>query len=278
MVLMIIVVACYTICSLSDKYAVAKLKMDGTAFTFLMAAPTAILLLPMLPFSDTKIVLCWQSFLAIALVTVSKLLEFKMASYILKDMSAFELKAWLGLCLFASYATDIFIGTDVFNIIKLAAIAITAAGLFMIARSEKGHVHYLKIIIPLILYLLVKYGYGMIMTVYAPYISSYMALLFGLIILAVILAPFAHPITLFKTKFKASMFVAVTKIPNAIGLVVENMVISISMTNYSFIQPMIMVTLFFIGIIRRESTKPLNIAGGIICIIGIVGFQLAGLI
>lgn len=276
--LMLLVVVCYTICSLSDKYSVAKLKMEGNAFTFLMAAPTSILLLFMLPFSDTHFILSWQAVLAIILLAVSKLLEFKLATVILMEMSAFELKAWLGLCLFLSYATDIFIGTSTFNIIKIIAIIVTAIGLFMIAKSENGHINYKKIVIPLFFYLVAKYGYGMIITASAEYISSYLALLFGLILLAILLIPFAKPITLFKTKFKGSMFVALTKIPNAIGLVLENMVIATSMTNYAFIQPMIMVTLFFIGIIRKESTKPLNIIGGIICIIGILGFQLVDIL
>lgn len=52
MVLMLLVVACYTVCGLSDKYSVAKLKFDGNSFTFLMALPTAVLLLPLMPFSD----------------------------------------------------------------------------------------------------------------------------------------------------------------------------------------------------------------------------------
>ena len=38
MLLMLAVVACYTICSLSDKYAVSKLKMNGSTLTFIMAA------------------------------------------------------------------------------------------------------------------------------------------------------------------------------------------------------------------------------------------------
>ena len=37
MVLMLLVVACYTVCGLSDKYSVAKLKFDGNSFTFLLA-------------------------------------------------------------------------------------------------------------------------------------------------------------------------------------------------------------------------------------------------
>lgn len=40
---MLLVVACYTVCGLSDKYSVAKLKFGGNSFTFLMALPTAVL-------------------------------------------------------------------------------------------------------------------------------------------------------------------------------------------------------------------------------------------
>lgn len=278
MELMLLVVACYTICGLSDKYSVAKLKMEGNEFTFLMAAPTSIFLIFLLPFSDTHFILGWQSILAIILIAVSKLLEFKLATVILREMSAFELKAWLGLTLFFSYATDIFIGTSAFDVIKIIAIAVTAIGLFMIAKAENGKINYKKIAIPLFFYLLAKYGYAIIITASKEYISSYFALLFGLILLAIVLIPFAKPIKLFKTKFKGSMFVALTKIPNAIGLVTENMVIAISITNSAFIQPMIMVTLFFIGILKKESVKPLNIAGGIICIIGILGFQLVDIL
>ena len=131
MVLMLLVVACYTVCGLSDKYSVAKLKFDGNSFTFLMALPTAILLLPLMPFSDMHLQLCWQSALAAVLIMVSKLLEFKMSALVLTEMSAFELKAWLGLCLFASYATDIITAVDTFSPLRLLAIAVTAIGLFM---------------------------------------------------------------------------------------------------------------------------------------------------
>ncbi len=140
MVFMLLVVACYTVCGLSDKYSVAKLKFDGNSFTFLMALPTAVLLLPLMPFSDMHLQLCWQSVLAAVLIMVSKLLEFKMSALVLTEMSAFELKAWLGLCLFASYATDIITATDTFSVLKLLAIVVTAVGLFMIARSEREHI------------------------------------------------------------------------------------------------------------------------------------------
>ena len=52
MVLMLMVVLCYTICSLSDKYAVAKIKFNGNELTFLMAAATALFMTFTLPFVD----------------------------------------------------------------------------------------------------------------------------------------------------------------------------------------------------------------------------------
>lgn len=64
------------------------------------------------------------------------------------------------------------------------------------------------------------------------------------------------------------------RIPNTLGMLLENSVISISLANYSFIQPMILVTLFAIGLIRREKRSRLNLIGSIICIEGIVAFQL----
>ena len=110
MFLLILVVVCYTICSLSDKYAVSTAKFNGDELGFLMAAATAVFMACCLPFLDRTITLSWQSFAAIGLLCLSKILEFKLSAIILDEISAFELKAWLGITLFMSYATDIFLG------------------------------------------------------------------------------------------------------------------------------------------------------------------------
>ena len=52
------------------------------------------------------------------------------------------------------------------------------------------------------------------------------------------------------------------------------MVIAISLANYSFIQPMILVTLFVIGLIRKEKRSVLNMIGSIICVVGVAAFQI----
>ena len=131
------VVLCYTICSLSDKYAVAKIKFNGNELTFLMAAATALFMTFTLPFVDTRVIWGIPAVAAILLLTASKMLEFQMSALILQDMSAFELKAWLGICLFVSYFTDIVMKTQSFSWLRLGFIAVTVIGLVLIAQAGR---------------------------------------------------------------------------------------------------------------------------------------------
>ncbi len=273
-ILMLAVTACYTICSLNDKYAAAKANFSGDEFTFLMCSSMSVFLALSLPFQNLSFSLTWQSFLAISLVTVCKMLEFQMSARVLKQLSAFELKAWLGITLFASYFTDILFGSEL-NIIKLICIFATAAGLVFIARSSKGGVNYKQIILPLMLYLVSKYGYGLVIRSFSPYASSTMQLLPAMVIISLIMLPRVHIRELIKNNRSGVVKVVLARIPNTLGMLLENAVISISLANYSFIQPIILVTLFVIGLIRREKRSWLNLIGSIICIVGIVAFQLA---
>lgn len=273
-ILMLAVTACYTICSLNDKYAAAKANLSGDEFTFLMCSSMSVFLALSLPFQNLSFSLTWQSFLAVLLVAMCKMLEFQMSARVLKQLSAFELKAWLEITLFASYFTDILFGSEL-NIIKLICIFATAAGLVFIARSSKGGVNYKHIILPLVLYLVSKYGYGLIIRSFSPYASSTMQLLPAMVIISLIMLPRVHIRELIKNNRSGVVKVVLARIPNTLGMLLENAVISISLANYSFIQPMILVTLFVIGLIRREKRSRLNLIGSIICIVGIVAFQLA---
>ncbi len=273
-IMMLAVTACYTITSLSDKYAVAQAKFSGNEFTFLMCSSMSVFLLFTLPFQQLHFTLTWQSFAAILLIAVCKLLEFQMSALVLKQLSAFELKAWLGVTLFASYITDIFYGADM-RALKLLCIAATAVGLVFIARSGKeGKIEYRKIVIPLVLYLAAKYGYGLVIKAFTPYISSTMQLLPALALVALVMLFRIKPSEIMKKNRSGALKVILARVPNVIGMLLENAVISISLANYSFIQPMILVTLFFIGLIRRERCSTQNLVGSIICVIGVVLFQL----
>ncbi|MBO6301485.1 MAG: hypothetical protein J6N15_03500 [Ruminiclostridium sp.] len=281
MLLMLAVVGLYTICSLNDKYAVSKAKYNGSQLTFLMAAGTVLFLLPLLPFADTTITANWLAPVFVLLIALSKYLEFDMSAKILEYMSAFELKAWVGILLFVSYFTDVIIYSQSIDIIKLLFIALTMAGLVMIAISGREKVNYKKIAVPMILYLAARFIYGFVMNAAEGIISSTMTLLFALIVLALVMLPSAKPWTIAKNSpegMKGVLIVLLCKLPNALGLLGENAVAAESLTNFAFIPPMILIVIFIVGLFRK-STRPtgLNLAGSIACIIGIMGFQAVGM-
>lgn len=273
-VLMLAVTACYTVTSLSDKYAASGAKFNGHEFTFLMCSSMAVFIGITLPFQELYFEWTWQSFAAIILVAVSKILEFEMCVLILRQLSAFELKAWLGISLFVSYFTDVFYGASL-SALKLLYISAAALGLVFIARSgRENKIQYSEIVLPLVLYIASKYGYGLIIKSFTPYISPTMQLFPALAAVALITLPKAKPKEIFKKNPKGALKVVLARIPNAAGMIIENMVISVSLANYAFIQPMILVTLFIIGLIRKESYSKLNLIGSVICVIGIAAFQL----
>lgn len=282
MLTMIAVVALYTICSLNDKYAVSKAKFNGSQLTFLMAAGTIPFLALLLPFFDRTFTFSVPTLIFIILIAASKYLEFSMSAKILAEMSVFELKAWLGLTLFMSYFTDIIMYGQDISALKILCMVITAAGLVLIARSGRKKVNYSKIVIPLIIYISAKFGYGFVMKAAEKYISSTLTLFFALIILAVVLIPSAKPLSIAaeSPEGKKGVFIVILcKLPNALGLLGENAVAAQSLTNYSFIQPMILMVVLALDLMRKN-TRPTgsNLAGSVLCVIGILGFQAVGLI
>jgi len=275
MEMILLAAGCYTICSLADKYAVSSAKLSGTSITFIMAFATAVFMTIMFPFTGVAFpAFSWQLLVFTGLIATDKMLEFVLAAKVLKEMSAFELKAWIGITLFISYFIDAFAYGGSFSLMGLVFIAVTAAGLFLIAKSNGKSVNYKKIVLPLIFYVAVKFGYGMIMRFAAPYGEGSAILYFALILLAAVLFPVVKPIKLFKEKKKGVIVTAVTKLPNAVGLFAENAALAISLTGYSLIQPIILIALFLIGVIRREYCSKLSLMGAVVSILGIVGFQL----
>lgn len=273
-IMMLAVTACYTITSLSDKYAVSEAKFTGNEFTFLMCSSMSVFLAFTLPFQQLHFSLAWQSFAAILLIALCKLFEFQMSALVLKQLSAFELKAWLGITLFTSYITDVLYGAEL-RLLKLLCIAVTVVGLVFISRSARAEkIEYRKILIPLVLYLAAKYGYGLVIKAFTPYISPTMQLLPALVLVAMIMLFMIKPSEIMAKNKKGAVKVILARIPNAAGMLLENAIIAISLVNYSFIQPMILITLFFIGLIRRESCSKLNLIGSIICVTGVALFQL----
>lgn len=282
MLTMISVVALYTICSLNDKYAVSKAKFNGSQLTFLMAVGTLSFLALLIPFSDRTFTFSFPTFIFIILIAASKYFEFAMSAKILSEMSVFELKAWLGLTLFMSYFTDIIMYGQNVSVLKILCMVITAAGLVLIARTGRKKVNYSKIVIPLIVYISAKFGYGFVMKAAEQYISSTMTLFFALIVLAIVLIPSAKPLSIAAESpegRKGVLIVILCKLPNALGLLGENAVAAQSLTNYSFIQPMILMVILALDLIRKNTRSTgSNLAGSVLCVVGILVFQTVGII
>lgn len=116
----------------------------------------------------------------------------------------------------------------------------------------------------------------------APYISSTLTLLFALILLALVLLPAAKPLSIAATSpegKKGVLLVVLCKFPNALGLLGENAVAAQSLANYSFIQPMILVVVLVLDLLKKTA-RPTgwNLAGSLLCACGILGFQAANLL
>lgn len=117
-----------------------------------MCSSMSVFLAISLPFQEIRFSLVWQSFAAVVLVAICKMLEFQMSAFVLKQLSAFELKAWMGITLFASYFADILFCAEL-NVLKIFCIIATVIGLVFIARSSNdGKANYKQIIIPLVLF------------------------------------------------------------------------------------------------------------------------------
>ena len=70
------------------------------------------------------------------------------------------------------------------------------------------------------------------------------------------------------------MVTAITKLPNAVGLIAEGFAITVSLTGFSLIQPIILVALFLIGIIQKEKCGKMGLVGSIVSILGVAGFAI----
>ena len=274
---MLLVVFCYTLCSLNDKYAVSRCMYDRHELMFLMAAGTVVFLGCTLPFYDLSFEWSPKIILPVAGITFIKYTEFAVLPTILREMSPFRLKSWVGLTLFISYFTDvIFYDTDL-SALCLLFIVITFAGLAAAARADRRSTDYKKIWLHLAVYILMKYGYGLVMRSTGSILPNTLTLFFSLIIIAVISFCFVDVKKMLSKPEgkKGALIVLLAKLPNTGGLLGENYTAARSLSNYSFIQPLILVVLFILTLLDRKHKLPaLSLIGGAVTVAGIVGFQI----
>lgn len=276
MICLIITALCYTVCTISDKYSISKYELSGNEFTFLMGASSCIFMLPALFLTELRFDLSVGSFLTIVLLSVDKIAEFATSAAVLKKLSGFETKAWLGTAMFISYFTDIIFYDESFEAVKLLFIFIVCGCLFMMVRDGKNteQGRYKGIRLLLFLYILSKYFYGLIIKAGGGHISPTAGVYSAMIVITVIYFFRADVPGLVKGKLKGSVIVSLTRIPNIAGLICENILIGTSLTIYSMEQPVILALLLIWSFIRRENTSRISVISGIVCLMAVFAFKL----
>lgn len=277
MAYLLITALCYTICTISDKHSISRYGLKGINYTFLIAASSGICMLPTLFLTEMRFTLSIGSVLTVLLLFIDKIAEFITSAAVLDKLSGFETKAWLGTAMFLTYFTDILFFQETFAQFKLLCILIVCGCLVMMVKDGKNtdRTRYQGIRILLVLYILSKYFYGIIIKVGSRYISPTAGVYAAMVLVAVVCFFKADVSGLVKEKHAGSMTVFLTRIPNVVGLVCENLLIGTSLTMYSMVQPTILALLLIWSFIRRENTSRISMIGGTICLIAVFAFRLA---
>ena len=272
--IMAVVIAAYTICNISDKYIVSKQKIHRNEYTFFLSLSSLFFLTFFLPFTNCTMELNMKSIGIIGGAALCKLIEFSTLAAVLKELTPFEVKAWLGICIFLSYFTDIMLGTESFELFKFFMIVVSVLGLFLIVWDNHRSINYKKIALFLALHIVSKYAYGLDIKQAAKIMSTTMTLYLSLIIVTLVMLPKVHPLITYREKKKGIKILCGARFVNVIGNIAENEVIKTSLVQYSFIQPGILILLFIDRLFHREHYEVKNIIGSILCISGIISFSI----
>ncbi|MGN1411931.1 MAG: hypothetical protein ACI4WH_05405 [Oscillospiraceae bacterium] len=270
---MLCTVACYTFCSYADKFLISKEKISRNMFTFFISFFLLIFMLMYLPF-DFYFQPNTSTFILLGAFTICKMLEFNLTAFTLTELSAFELKAWLGLGVVISYFYDIFFNNVDFSIVSAIFITMVVTGLFLIANDKSKKVNYKKIGFGLFGVIVGKSGYGIVIHEIKDTCSSTLTMCISLALICLIMLFYYNPIEDVKRNPKAIGKLSLIRVINTIGSLVENYVATISVISYSLIQPLILIVMFIISIFKKDKSSKKGMFGGVMCIIGIVALQL----
>lgn len=276
MPLLVLTALFYAVCTVSDKFSISEYRLSSGDFTFLVALSSCVFMLPALFYSDLVFKPDIGSAVTILLVTADKIVEFSAAAAVLKKLSGFETKAWLGTALFLSYFSDIFLFGEEFKALKLVFIFITCGCLALMVKNARSTEkdRYKKIWIILIFYILSKYFYGIIIKAGSGSISPLASVYASMVIISAVYLFKSDLKGIFGEKRRGTAIVFFTRIPNTAGLVLENILIGRSLTMYSLEQPLILAMLLIYSFIRRENTSKVSIISGALCLLAIFAFKI----
>lgn len=135
LVLVMLTVACYTISSLGDKHISSKLNCNPAEFAFIVSFATAVWIGVTILFSGWGFEADPKNILILCFLVCWKIMEFYTSAVLLKTISAYELKAWLGLNIAGSYICNLFRGINQPDLRVLVTVGVLFAGIVLIVRG-----------------------------------------------------------------------------------------------------------------------------------------------
>ena len=248
----------YAASSLGDKFISAKLKCSPAEFSFLVGLATAVFLALLVPFMGWSFAFTGQSALAVFCLTVFKLAEFYTSAILLKYVSAYELKAWLSLNVLFSFLVDLARGQAAYFPAFSLCGTVLVCGIVLVAMGERGKKGGSAVVLSLI-YIASKFGYGFQMNALPAGTSSLSALIVVMLLVALLQLPFVRVRPLIRRK--GLLAGALTRIPNAAGLLTEAIAAGESLLLYALVQPMQLALLFVTALVRREKLGAYKLIG-----------------
>lgn len=268
MIWSLLTVGCYTISSLGDKYISFKLKYKANEFAFFVATATSVWLGIMLLFSGWKFEFSAKNMIVLACLVAWKLGEFYSSAVLLKIVSAYELKALLGINVIISYFSNVLSDKYSLNpiIIILAVIMVIGIILILAQKSESKNIK--SIVLLSMVYSLSKFFYGFQMGMISKECSPLSVLLVVMIIVALLQLPNIKIAEMLKREGVSKGFLS--RLPNALGLFTEALAAKHSIFFYAMIQPMQQLLLFGHSIIIKEEMGKKKLAGSLLTLISVV--------
>ncbi len=267
----LLTVICYSISSLGDKYISVNLKCTTGEFSFIVSIATAFWITLLLPFTGWQ----FENTLANGIILLSlagwKVLEFYTSALLLKSVSAYELKAWLGLNIIFSYLSNLIRGQDTVNLEVFISCIPLLWGIYWIIKSrykkeDKRSIK--KMIILSLFYIAAKFGYGLMLGMMSKGCKTISVLWIVMVIVALTQLPRVKLKEIMKKKGLFNAYV--TRIPNAAGLLTEAMAAMENVFLYAMIQPVQLAILFIIALLKREELGKIKIAGSMLSILAVV--------
>ena len=193
-------------------------------------------------------------------------MEFYTSAILLKTVSAYELKAWLGINIVSSYVCNVFRKIYQFDFRILIFSVMLVVGIALIVRGQKQAAVGRMILLG-ILYITAKFCYGMMLGMMSGGCKPTSVLFIVMILTAFAQLPRIN-IHAIVTK-KGAGIAAATRIPNAAGLICEAVVAAENVFLYAMVQPIQLAILFIVSLVKKEPMSRKKLAGSVICLVSV---------